>query len=76
MKKNIDGVSIGEMTIEYIQDKDSCDISDLEEQAIKIGLQNAGAGNKFFIIKTERWAFNKVEDFITLLKTFESIANK
>jgi hypothetical protein len=56
-----------EMT--FTQDPDCCDSNDY--QFLKIKTDNGGGGD-FFIIETERWAFNSIPELITILKRFQS----
>lgn len=48
----------------FSQEADSMSETD---QVITIRAQDAGAG-KFFVIETERWAFDKIEQLVALLE--------
>ena len=45
---------------------------DLQELVIEIGDAGAGA---YYVIKTERWAFDEIDDLIILLNDFKKRAN-
>jgi hypothetical protein len=55
-----------EMT--FCQEHDCCESKD---QFIKIKTQNGGGGD-FYVIETERWAFDSITELIMLLKRFEA----
>jgi hypothetical protein len=57
-----------EFEMTFTQDSDCCDSGD--GQFLKIKTQNGGDGD-FFIIETERWAFDNIAEFITVLKKFQ-----
>ena len=57
-----------EFEMTFTQDSDCCDSG--EGQFLKIKTQNGGGGD-FFIIETERWAFDNIAEFITVLKKFQ-----
>ena len=52
----------------FTQDSDCCDD---KEQYITIKTQNGGGGD-FYVIETERWAFDNIPELITILKRFEA----
>ncbi len=52
----------------YLQNADSCD-PEGGIQALEISTDDAGGGN-YFVIETKRWAFDKIEDLINVLKDF------
>lgn len=64
-------VRIEEMSIQYSQDGDSCDG---EIQDIEIKTNDAGGG-KYFVIKTERWAVDNVNELKLLLNDFTKRLN-
>ena len=52
----------------YLQNADGCD----EEggyQSLNISTEDAGSGT-YFVIETKRWAFDKPEELINILKDF------
>lgn len=63
-------VKIEETLCCYSQESDSCADSDVL-QFLHIKTQDAGDG-KYFVIETERWAFDKIEDLIKVLRDFEN----
>ena len=62
--------NIEEISCTYSQNGDSCADSDVL-QFLHIKTQDAGDG-KYFVIETERWAFDKIEDLIEVLRDFEN----
>ena len=52
----------------FTQESDCCDN---KEQYITIKTQNGGGGD-FYVIDTERWAFDNIPELITILKRFEA----
>lgn len=58
------------MEAQYMQDSDSTAPSDIENQ-ITIKAENAGAGF-YYVIQTERWAFDDPKELIDLLESFRS----
>lgn len=57
----------------FTQEADCCDFNgcDLNEQYITIKTQNGGGGD-FYVIETERWAFDSITELIMTLKRFEA----
>lgn len=62
------GPELYEGSMVFSQEADSMAEAD---QAITIRAQNAGAG-MFFVIETERWAFDRIEDLVALLEKAEA----
>jgi len=62
---------IEEIRVIYSQDADCC--SDGEPQTIEVFTQDGGAG-KYFVIKTDRWAFDRIDELIELLNNFKQKA--
>jgi len=52
----------------FTQEADCCD---LQEQYLTIKTQNGGGGD-FYVIETERWAFDSITELIMTLKRFEA----
>jgi hypothetical protein len=50
----------------FTQDSDCCDSKD---QFLTIKTQNGGGGD-FFVIETERWAFDNIPELVTTLMRF------
>ena len=59
-----------EMT--FSQDADCCTI---EDQFLKIKTDDGGGGD-FFIIQTERWAFDSIEELVEILNKFKETHEK
>jgi hypothetical protein len=57
-----------EFEMTFTQDSDCCDSGN--GQFLKIKTQNGGGGD-FFIIETERWAFDNISELVTILKKFQ-----
>jgi hypothetical protein len=53
-------------TITFLQAGDDCDDRE-NTQSIKILTENAGSGD-YYIISTERWAFDTIDELVKLLK--------
>ncbi len=51
----------------FTQEGDSCNAN--KDQSLEIESQDAGAG-AYFVIKTERWAFDSIEELTSTLKRF------
>ena len=58
------------MEAQYMQDSDGMSHSDAENQ-ITIKAENAGVGF-YYVIQTERWAFDDPKELIDLLESFRS----
>ena len=43
------------------------------DQEIEISVDDGGAG-KYFVIKTDRWAFDTVSEFVEMLESFKAKA--
>lgn len=56
------------ITATYSQDADSN--SNNMIQILDVSSEDAGAGN-YFVIKTDRWAFDSIEELIETLRDFE-----
>jgi hypothetical protein len=52
----------------FTQDSDCCDSN---EQYLTIKTQNGGGGD-FYVIETERWAFDNIPELINILKRFQT----
>lgn len=57
-----------EFEMTFTQDKDCCSS---EDQFITIKTQNGGGGD-FFVIETQRWAFDCIEDLVEVLYQFKN----
>ena len=61
-------VRVSEMKIDYTQDGDS--VAGENIQFLTVEVTDAGAGC-FFVIQTDRWAFDNIEQFVKILKDFQ-----
>jgi len=57
-----------EFTMTFTQESDCCDC---KEQYLTIKTQNGGGGD-FYVIETERWAFDNIPELINVLKRFQT----
>ncbi len=65
-------LKIEEIKITYSQEGDSG--GGKEYQDLSITTQDAGGG-KFYVISTDRWAFNNVKEFTDVMKDFNKRLN-
>ena len=56
-----------EFKVTFAQDADCCVLGD---QFLTIKTDNGGGGD-FFVIETERWAFDSVEELVELFNKFK-----
>lgn len=59
----LDGISAT-----YCQESDSCVPEEVQE--LRIFTENVGGGS-YYVIETDRWAFNDIEDLIRVLNDFK-----
>jgi hypothetical protein len=57
------------MTATYSQEDDCCYSSELGTQKIEISIQDGGGG-MYYILATDRWAFDTIEDLTNLINQF------
>jgi hypothetical protein len=57
------------MTATYSQEDDCCYSSELGTQKIEISIQDGGGG-MYYILATDRWAFDSIEDLTNLINQF------
>lgn len=62
-------VILWEGTAEYMQDSDGNAENQLS-QVLKVSSKECGDG-KYFVIETQRWAFDTIEELITVLRDAE-----
>jgi len=60
-------VSVNKVLVEYIQEADS---NSDGLQLIEVSTEDAGGG-VFYVLKTERWAFDNINDLVKVLNDFE-----
>jgi hypothetical protein len=58
----------------YCQKADSCATDSTDIQELNIRTEDAGGG-MYFTISTSRWAFDKIEDLISVIRDFENRVN-
>lgn len=63
-----------EFKLVFTQDNDSCDDSQ-DGQFLEIKTQDAGGGT-YYVLSTERWAFDNFEELIKILITFKEKQEK
>lgn len=57
------------ITATYSQEDDCCHSSVLERQEIELSTHDGGGGT-YYVIKTDRWAFNNIEELTNLINQF------
>jgi hypothetical protein len=57
------------MTATYSQEDDCCYSSELGIQKIELSIQDGGGG-MYYILATDRWAFDSIEDLTNLINQF------
>lgn len=62
-------LTLSSVSAEYIQDADDSS-SNADIQSLQINTEDAGAG-VYFVIKTERWAFDSIQELIDVLQDFQ-----
>lgn len=62
------GITVEKVTVEYTQEAD--DVSG-GIQTLTVTTDDGGAG-KYFVISTDRWAFDNLEDLHEIMKDFEN----
>lgn len=66
-----DSISIDEMKIKYTQESDNNDSSrDIQTLEVKLITQFSD-DDYYFVIKTDRWAINDLDELITVLEDFK-----
>ena len=65
-------VKLWSMSATYFQGPDDNDPNQVDQE-IEISVDDGGAG-KYYVIKTRRWAFDKISDLVDLLKDFAAKA--
>ena len=59
---------LDKITLDFVQERDtSAPISNESVNEMKLETVNNGIGN-YFVISTERWAFDDLEDFVRYIK--------
>lgn len=60
-------VAVNKMVVEYTQEADS---NSDGLQFLEVSTEDAGCG-VYYVLKTERWAFDDINDLVKVLKDFE-----
>jgi hypothetical protein len=68
--KDFEKTKLIEMTAKYFQEEDT--LSDGLGQEIEISAVSSDFKEFYFVIKTERWAINDIDEMIELLNDFKS----
>jgi len=65
-----DGMPEPNMVLTRIDFDQKGDCCDSEHQYMQLLRENGGTApeDEFYVIKTERWAFDSIEDFVALLR--------
>jgi hypothetical protein len=58
----------------YCQKSDSCAPNSSDIQELTIKTEDAGGG-AYFVLSSTRWAFDKIEDLISVIRDFEKRVN-
>lgn len=66
-----DEVSISDAYVVYAQ---QCDLHSNNYQNLKISMEDSGGGF-YYIIETERWAINDIDELINVLTDFKNRIN-
>lgn len=64
-----------EFKVVYSQDNDCMDEDQVNGQFLDIKIENGGGGD-FYVMSTNRWAFEKIEDLVQILQQFIEKHNK
>lgn len=62
-------LTLSSVSAEYLQQADDSS-SNADIQSLHINTEDAGAGI-YFVIKTERWAFDSIDELINVLQDFQ-----
>jgi hypothetical protein len=66
-----ENVSVNEMEITYTQERD-CDDSSCELQKLEVKLiTQLSDDDYYYVIKTDRWAINDIDELIKVLEDFK-----
>jgi hypothetical protein len=65
-----EGVQVDTFELNYTQESD---VHSDEMQTLSLSYEDAGAGN-YFVLKTDRWAFDSVQDLVDVLLNFKNKA--
>lgn len=74
-KKNEPEIQSLDLHATYAQDNDCMDEDQMNGQFLDIKIENGGGGD-FYVMSTNRWAFEKIEDLVQILQQFIEKHNK
>lgn len=66
---------IFQASVTFVQDSDSGDPGEFRSQELRIEIDDAGGG-PYFVISTERWAFDRPDDIMQCLKVVSDLLTK
>lgn len=69
-----DTFSTMEFKMTFVQDADG-NSDQSNDQELEVFIDDCGGGD-YYVIKTDRWAFDKIDDLISLLKKFKNKHDK
>jgi hypothetical protein len=67
-------ISVETISAKYVQEADNNDDSN-DLQSLEIETQDAGGG-VYYVLKTERWAFDNIEEVVKVLTDFQNRAKQ
>jgi hypothetical protein len=68
--KNNNEIVLTGLSATYCQQADSCADNPSDIQELTIKTEDAGGGT-YFVLSSTRWAFDKIEDLIAVIRDFE-----
>ncbi len=64
-------ITVGKVSAEYLQEADD---TSTDIQSLEISTEDGGGGT-YFLLKTERWAFDSIDDLVNILNDFKKRIN-
>jgi len=61
-------IAVESVKVNYWQDADT---NSHDSQSLELSTEEGGGGI-YFVLKTERWAFDNIEEFVNVLQDFQS----
>jgi len=61
-------IAVESVKVNYWQDADT---NSHDSQSLELSTEEGGGG-KYYVLKTERWAFDSIEEFVKILQDFQS----
>jgi hypothetical protein len=68
---NDDGIRLFSSTLEFVQEKDTWDFDSDSVQDLKLEKIDAGGGDYYYILSSDRWAFDSIEELVSLIKKLD-----